>query len=197
MNPKSSGRKILWLALLLVAVGCILWELLPETRETSRLTQLPLKGFGFAGRDVPLTEAEATVFKRAAVLKRLYQVGGDRFVLLAVDSAGDRHAVHDPLYCFRGAGWSVASEVPVGLPGGESKLVRLVNGERSAEALYWMTDGEKRHASVLKAWWQATLRRLGLRPAAQATVLVLLQPLSGGDVHWAETLDRFPELLKL
>lgn len=190
-------RKFLWGALLIAVLGSVILGLLPRTRPASRLAQLPTRGLGFAGRDLPLSEAEATVFQRAAVVKRLYQVGDSRFVLLAVDGEGDRHAIHDPLYCFRGAGWTVTSETATTIPGGQSKIVRLTKGPQTAEALYWITDGEHRHASALKAWWQSATARLSAHPARHTPVLVLLQPVTGSSVDWQELLHRFPELFSI
>ena len=194
---KNNLRKFLWSALITAVLACVVLELLPHTKRASRLTQLPARGLGFAGRDLPLIEAEATVFQRAAVVKRLYQVGDSRFVLLAVDGGGDRHAIHDPLYCFRGAGWAITSETATAIPGGQGKIVRLTKGQQTAEAMYWISDGTQRHASAMKAWWQATKARLSAQPASHAPVLVLLQPVTGSTVNWDEMLSRFSELLSI
>ena len=175
-------RKFLWSLLGAALVGSLILECRPHAQPTSRLTTLPVRGLGFTSRDLPLNEAEATVFRRAGVMKRLYQVGDSQFVLLGVDSATDRHALHDPLYCFRGAGWTIQGEIATPLPQGHGKLVRLWKGQQTAEALYWITDGNQRHASPLQAWWQSTTRRLSLAPTEPAPALVLLQPLAGQTV---------------
>ncbi len=194
---KNRLKKVIWWCLGLAVALCLLVECLPHPKTPSRLAQLPLKGFGYASRDLPLEGAEAAVFQRAVVLKRLYQAGPDRFVLLAVDGEGDRHAIHDPLYCFRGAGWKLSQESYINLPGGRGRIVQLVRGKESAEAMYWITDGQTRHASPLSAWWQSTLRRLPGQHSGGAPVLVVVQPVTGGTLNWQDLLTRVPDLLTL
>lgn len=190
-------QRTLWGVLgLAVALG-LLMDWWPRAEVGSRLDQLPLNGFGIAGRDLPLNPHEAAVFGRTRVLKRLYQAGGERFVLLAVDSGGDRHAVHDPLYCFHGAGWTVIGDATATVPGGQARLVRLTKRSQTAEAMYWFTDGRKRHASALRVWWDHVLGRLGMKSAAARPVLVLLQPLTGQTANWRELPGRFPQLFQL
>jgi hypothetical protein len=191
---KPIFRKLLWGALGIAVVLCLALELLPRQTGPSRLEKLPLKGFGFAGRELPLNEAEKTIFQRAKVVKRLYQAGANQFVLLAVDGGGDRHAIHDPLYCFRGAGWTVVQEVIQPIPGGHGKVIRLTKKQQSAQALFWISDGQSRHASALNAWGQSMRARLGISSAARTPVLVLVQPIIGGTVDWPDLIHRCPEL---
>ncbi len=191
---KPIVRKLLWGALALAVVLCLALELVPRPTGPSRLEKLPLKGFGFAGRELPLNEAEKTIFQRAKVVKRVYQAGANQFVLLAVDGGSDRHAIHDPLYCFRGAGWTVVREQAQPIPGGAGKVIRLAKKQQTAEALFWISDGQSRHASAMSAWGQSMRARLGLASSAQTPVLVLLQPVVGGTVNWADLVHRCPEL---
>lgn len=191
---KRHLRTVLWWMLGIAVVACVVLEMTPRRWVASRLGDLPLMGVGFAGRDLPLTAAETTVFKRALVVKRLYQVGNERFVLLAVDGGGDRHAIHDPLYCFRGAGWTLVGESCLKLAGGQARLARLRKGRETAEAVYWLTDGQHRHTSALTAWGQSAVQRLGLQNPSRRPVLVLLQPVSGTTANWQDLLDQFTAL---
>lgn len=194
---KNPSKKLLWAALLATVLACVILDLRPRGGGPSRLTSLPMKGLGYTGRDLPLNEAETAVFQKAFVLKRLYQIGPNRIVLLAVDGSGDRHAIHDPLYCFRGAGWAVTSEHPFPIPGGNGKILKLAKGSQTAEALCWFTNGENRHDSAGKAWWQSVAARFGSGGARKTPALLLLQPAAGGVVDWREALASFPELFSI
>jgi len=194
---KCSIRIILWCGLAIAVIACIALELIPPEKSESRLAELPLNGFGFAGRDLPLNGAEKDIFQGASVLKRLYQVGNDRVVLLAVDSDLNRHAIHDPLHCFRGSGWSVTGKTGLSLTGGSAEIVRLVKDQETVEALYWITDGRSRYTSPALAWWQSVVRRLHLQKTRQAPVLILLQPAKGTTVDWADVLRGIPDLMDI
>lgn len=189
-------QRTLW-TILALAVGLgILLEARPQSRGASRLEALPLAAFGFVGRDVPLTDTEKSFFRQARVMKRLYQAGASRFVLIAVDGGADRHAIHDPLYCFRGAGWAVAGDSVVPLPGGYGRVLKLRKGTEKAEAMYWFSDGQERHSSAVRLWWQSVLRRVRL-DAGGDSVLVILQPASGFHVDWANLSSSCPALFRL
>lgn len=190
-------HKILWAALAVAVVLSIIAEVRPRTKGGSRLDALPLHGLGFIGRDLPLSAAETTVFHQARVVKRLYQAGGNRFILLAVDGGGDRHAIHDPIYCFRGAGWSVTAKAGVPLLSGQGQMLRLVKGSQTAEAVYWFTDGRHRHSSVIRLWWQSVLRRLGADSSSGEPLLIIMQPVAGSTLNWHEIARSFPQLLDL
>src|SRR5205823_6175223 len=110
-------------------------------------------------RELQLEPAESAIYGKARATKRLYQVGAQRFVIIVIDGTNNRHAVHDPLYCFRGAGWSMKDEEPFPIPGGSAKLLRLTNGRDMREALHWFSDGAQRYSSSMRYWWQTTLRR--------------------------------------
>ena len=189
--------KTLWAVLIAaVALGLAL-ELRPQRPQGSRLGTLPLQGFGLNGRDLPLSESEASFYRQVRVVKRLYQAGDARFTLLAVDGANDRHVLHDPLYCFRGAGWEVTGNSDVPMPGGQGRRVRLAKGTRSVEAMYWFSDGRQRHTSALRLWWQSVVRRVGLQGDAGTPALLLLQPVAGTTVNWHDLPTRFPQLFTL
>ena len=89
-------RRWLWLALCLVMAISLLWELVPRSDATDRLNRLPVSGFHLFSRDIPLNQVEADIYRGANVRKRLYQVGHEKFILIAIDGTHDRHAVHDP-----------------------------------------------------------------------------------------------------
>ncbi len=189
---KTTANNFLWIGLTVAVVLSLAWEFIPLSDASARLEKLPVQGLGFAGRDVPLSETEAAVYKSARVMKRLYQVGKERVVLVAIDGSRDRHAVHDPLYCFHGAGWSVAASRDIAVSGGNAKLLTLKKNDRTAEAMFWFSDGTERHTSALRYWLQTTLRRLSLGRSGEEPLLVILQPLTGTALQWDRLLVRFP-----
>jgi len=196
-TPRRVKRKTplsLWIALIGVMILGAVWEGVRLPDAAGRLKQLPLKGPGFAGRDLPLKEVELKVFGKADVLHRVYVAGGQKFVLTIIDGTNDRHAVHDPLYCFKGAGWTVRSREPRPVAGGQAALLRLGREERDVEALIWFSDGRERHASALRYWWQTTLRRVSLGRSGEEPILIILQPAEGSSLVWERAFAALPAL---
>jgi hypothetical protein len=194
---KRTGRW--WLAggLVLAVVASLLWQFVPLADAGARLEGLPKRGLGFASEDLSLTAVEAGIYGKARVVKRLYQVGRQRCVVVVIDGTRNRHAVHDPTFCFRGAGWTVTGGRRVGVRGGESRLVELSKGPARAEAMYWISDGERRHASVMRYWWQTTLRRVSFGRSGSEPVLVVVQPAEGGVLDWGSVIEKLPGLLEI
>lgn len=173
----------------------LVWELAPLPDASIRLEQLPREGLGFASTEVALSPVEAGVYREARIVKRFYCVGHDRLVIAVIDGSRNRHAVHDPAYCFRGGGWRVAAEHSFALPGGSARQVLLQRGGEQREALYWFTDGALRHYSALRYWWQTAFRRLTFGAGGGEPVLVVVQP--EGAVEWDDLFRRLPDLLTL
>lgn len=193
----AANRRTLWAGLAAaVALGGV-WQFFPLRDASARLGRMPRLGSDFASRDVPLDPYEAALFNNVGTLKRVYQFGKQRFVFLAVDGSADRHAVHDPVYCFRGAGWQVVSQEELPIEGGVVKRMRLHRGERDTEVVSWFSDGVERHASALAYWRQATLRRLTLGRSGEEPVLVILQPLGACRLDWPSILKGFTALLSI
>ena len=178
----------------LTALLTAAWSIYPLRDAGNRLRALPASGFNFSSRDMPLAPDEATVLGEAGVIKRLYQVGDQCFVMTVVDSTKNRHAVHDPAYCYRGAGWTVENRVAYAVPGGAAALLTLGRGSVRQQVMFWMTDDRTRFAQPLRYWWQATLRRVTLGHAGAAPVLVILQPAVAGAFDWHKLTDSFPQL---
>ncbi|MEN9676026.1 MAG: hypothetical protein RIS76_1922 [Verrucomicrobiota bacterium] len=193
----SRSRLLLWVCLGIAVVLAMLWQWLPLPDARGRLSALPASGWRISSRDLPLTDTERSVFGRARVLKRLYQVSGQRVVLIAMDGSQERHAIHDPLYCFRGAGWKVRQSHLLPVPSGNARHLALSKRTVSAEALSWISNGTARHPSPFRYWMQATARRLSLGKSGEEPVLILLQPATGEAVDWTRLLSEFPDLFRL
>jgi hypothetical protein len=192
---KTPAKKILWIALAVALVLSLVWQFAPLTDASVRLDAIPLHGFGFTGRDIPLADAEKSIYSPARVLKRLYQVDRQQVIVIAIDGSRNRHAIHDPTFCFRGAGWTIAASRFIPVAGGEVRLLSLTKDGQTREAMYWLSDGQTRHASALRYWWQTTLRRLTLGHSGDEPILFVLQPAQGNSLEWDLLLSQFPALL--
>lgn len=194
MNSRS--QKILAAGLLVAVVLALVWDRVPLADAQNRVTHVATAGLGFASRELPLNDTEKSIYGAAQVVKRIYRVGREDFVVVIIDGVRNRHAVHDPAYCFRGAGWTIAGERPLNLPGGAGKILSLKKGNETREAGFWFSDGRERHAQVARGWWQAALRRLTLGTSGPAPVLVLVQPVDAGGTTWERLPAQLPALFE-
>ncbi len=190
-------RRWLWLALGTVMAMSLLWELVPRSDATARLNRLPGTGFHLFSRDIPLNKVEEDIYHGANVRKRLYQAGHEKFILLAIDGTHDRHAVHDPTYCFLGGGWKVGADRTLPIPGGVARLLNLTKSDGNVEIMFWISDNHVRHGSAMRAWWQSTLRRLTFGLSGEEPVIFILQPLPGTTVNWDDICVEFPALFEI
>lgn len=187
----------LWIALA-IAIGVgLVWQFYPLPDAAQRFRDLPLYGKNYIGRNLPLVDFEKEYFRNINVLKRLYQVGDQHLFITALDGTTNRHAVHDPLYCFRGAGWELLSEKRVPMPHGDAMLLELKHEDKIQQALYWFSNGQNEYASPLRYWLEATWRRLTLGHSGPEPVLIMVQPLDKQNLDWTALIQGFPELLKL
>jgi hypothetical protein len=193
----ARNRLFLWTLLLLVLALGAAWDRYPLADAAGRLALLPKSGPGFASVSVSLTPQEIDTFGDTNVEKRLYESTSGRLLITAVDGSRDRHAVHDPMYCFRGSGWEPELQETVAVPGGEARWVRLQKHGQEIQALYWFSDGRRRHGSAPHYWWQTTLRRLTLGASGPEPVLVVVQSLGRESPGWRTLFDRFPALQEL
>lgn len=183
---ESTQRKLLWL-FTVVCIGCgTAWSLLPLDSAADRLALVPLAAGGFVGEDVPLNEREMKVLGRVDHLHREYALPAGSVYVTLIDGSRDRHAVHDPRYCFRGAGWTVLSEEKRGLPGGEATWLRAQRDGEVAEAAFWFSDGRKRHASLTVYLGSTILRRVSFGRLGGRPVLVVVQSFAATPMDWAQ-----------
>ncbi|MEI6779586.1 MAG: exosortase-associated EpsI family protein [Verrucomicrobiota bacterium] len=191
-------RHWLWVGLGVMMLFSLLWSLVPSGLATGRLRSLPLKGFGFVGRDLPFNQTEQQIYHEAEAIKRLYQTRGQGFILTAIDGTRDRHAVHDPLYCFRGDGWQVVRQQTLAVPGGRANLVTLTRSGRQTEAVFWFTNGRERQDSAWRGWWLGLRRRLTFgQSGSHDPALVLLQPANNEAPVWTSVFAQCPFLFEI
>ncbi|MDP1835577.1 MAG: exosortase-associated EpsI family protein [Chlamydiales bacterium] len=189
---------LLWSGLTLAVILGLLWQFIPLQDASKRIDELPLYGPSFVGRNIPLSPWEQGFFKNVNVLKRVYRVGGQDLFISALDGTNNRHAVHDPLYCFRGSGWEVVEQKSLPLAdGGSVAFVKLRKGKEEQDAMYWFSNGKEHYDAPLKYWWQATLRRLSLGASSQEPILIVIQPIDKSTLDWKQLVNLFPQLLTL
>jgi hypothetical protein len=186
--------KLLWLAFaILVPIG-LLWQYYPLTDASSRIDRFPRRSAWVESHDLPLTDGEKAIFSGVTIIKRLVLAGDDRAVVTVIDGTENRHAVHDPVFCFRGAGWEVTDQETVALSNGKARLVHLRQGPDKAEALYWFSDGARQFERPMLYWWKTSLRRLTFGASGMEPVLVILTSAGEPLVNWPRLLKEWPEL---
>lgn len=193
-------NKTLFLALtLIVAISLgLLWQFYPLTDAKSRLQALPLEGASFVGYDVPLNDFEDKNFHNVNLIKRVYRINHENYMVTVLDGTHNRHAVHDPYYCFTGSGWGIVSKNGYDFGKGVGEELQLSRGSKSRAALFWFSDGKKIFNSPLEYWWKATLRRITLGKSGEEPVLIMIQPLdSVPKVDWSKVVPLISPLTKL
>ena len=128
------------------------------------ITIIYFRGPDFKGYNISLTPMEKEIFHDVNMIKRIYEIGKEKSFIYALDGTHNRHAVHDPTYCFRGSGWEIVSQDYYPIPGGNALLFKLYKQDtnQKKEALLWFSDGTHHYASPLRYWLETALRRLTL-----------------------------------
>ena len=194
MNRSS---KLLWIAFaILVPLGMV-WQFFPLKDASARLDTFPMTSAKVDSKDFPLTTSELAIYGNVKVVKRIAQIGLNRAFVTVIDGTKNRHAVHDPVYCFRGAGWVVTSQEDVPMGKGVARLVHLHQNNDTAEALYWFSDGNTQFSRPLDYWWKTALRRLTFGRSGSEPVLVVLSSVDGVLPDWHAVLKDWPELQQL
>lgn len=194
---KNVGPWALGAATVVALLIICLWEFAPLDDASTRIKALPKSGLQFASRDVSLVDTERDIYGAANVIKRICQVGPHQFVLLVVDGSRNRHAVHDPLYCFKGSGWEAGKVNDLPLRGGMGREVLLTKGKERAEVVFWFSDGVNRHGSAMKYWMQTALRRLSFGKSGPEPVLVMLWAVGPQSPDWADVFEHFSAVFEL
>lgn len=201
IEHESSGirwrRRALGVGVALAVIMGALWGFYPLADARARLDRVPARGARFESADLPLSEMERTVFSRVSLLHRRYVLDGRPFYLTVIDGTRDRHVVHDPRYCFQGAGWQVTNEKKLPLAQGHATWLTTTQAGEEAQVVYWFTDGVHRHSSAPKYWWQTTLRRMTLGRAGAEPLLVVLQSSGAAQPNWTSAVNDVIAILQL
>ena len=193
----SLAQRLLWTAFVLTLGLGILFDICAVPEGRSRVNIIPPSGLGFKSHEMTLSPSELSIYKKADVIKRCYQLGSDRFILIAIDGSKNRHAVHDPVYCLQGAGWHIQEKKELPIQGGHAMLLKLKKQGQYRQTVYWFSNGTTRSTSVVWFWFHATLRRLSLGHYCKEPILIMLQSYEGNRPYWSEILDKFGLLLDI
>lgn len=163
--------------LLLAVAGGLLWPRLPVLGDTHSIDLIPLSGRGFMSREIPLAPFEIKQLGAARGIKRMVQSGEGAWVLAVTDGSLNRQAVHDPAYCFVGAGWKLLGRKSVPFVGGSASLLHLEKDGRSMDALVWFAaPGILPFDSMPEYWLRSTLRRISRGLSGPEPLLFILRP---------------------
>ena len=164
--------------------------------QSSTSMMIPLKGFGFYGEDIPLDKREQTFYRNNKVIKRWYQADNIGFLLINIDGTTDQDALHDPAFCLEAAGWKVAEEKRITLPGGTATQVIAHRGQEQRQITWWFNDGTQRHSSLMSLQVQALAYRFGLRDSIRPSLTIIQDPPHGSnDIE--DILYQIPALTSL
>lgn len=191
---RTTAEISLWVALGFLAILAVAWRMVPLSDAAERVRSLPLEGLTFRGQDVPLDAVETNHFAGVTLLKREYQAGPHRIALLVVDGTRNRHAVHDPAYCFRGGGWEAVSSSEIPMLGGRATRQVFRRGNESRDLVFWFSDGKSRYGSLLRHAWESALRRITFGRSGEAPVLISLQASGNPSPDWDVVLQAIPPL---
>ena len=180
------NRRLLWIVLIVVAVITLVWPLIPVPTAAMRLATIPTSGADFQAMPLDMSEVDKAFLGDAGAVQYLIALrGGGRLVLTVIDGTRNRHAVHDPSYCFSGAGWQVRERHAVKVPSGEGTWVSLAKDNQRAEALWFFDDGHGQFTSPIEYWYKTSARRVTLGASGNEPVLVSLRSLPDQSVDWA------------
>ena len=193
LNPiPAMKHKFLWGALILTLIVTLIWPMIPIPSAANRLASIPLSGPDFKARPLELTPGDRAFLGQAQGVQFLVEMrGGGSLVLTIIDGSNNRHAVHDPGYCFAGAGWKTLTQQAVKVPSGDATWVVLSKDNKKSEALWFFDDGQHQFTSPIEYWLKTSARRATLGRSGAEPVLVSLRSLPDTPVRW----DRVRQIL--
>ena len=169
-----------WVLLVFVAIVALLWPTVPLKDSSHRLAKLPKFGPGFVTKELELSDADRKQLGKATAVQRLVITDdGSRMILNVIDGTHNRHAVHDPSYCFAGAGWKIEYTEKIDLSHGEGIFLHMRKGNQQSGALCFFDDGKRQFPSAISYWMRTSLRRLTLGASGDEPILVLIRSLPG------------------
>jgi hypothetical protein len=169
-----------WILLGVVTIVALFWPSVELKDASARLAALPEEGSGFVSKELNSSETERKQLGGALAIRRLIITDdGSRVILNIIDGTHNRHAVHDPAYCFAGAGWQIERAEKIELSRGEALFFNMRRGEQECGALCFFDDGKRQFSSAPSYWLRSSLRRLTLGLSGEEPILVLIRSFPG------------------
>lgn len=183
---KTKTKKILmYVAAAFAVLVTLIWPMLPMAAGQDRLSTIPLHGPDFESREIKLKEHEIRFLDGAQAIQRIVKPrGGPTLSMSVIDGSGNRHAVHDPSYCFAGGGWQIAQQSEVALSSGKALLMTLKKDGEFMEAMWFFDDTHQQFTSSVTYWMRASLRRATRGLSGPEPVLVMFRAEPGVRVDW-------------
>jgi len=189
-------RKLLWAVLVILVILTFIWPMIPLPNAERRLKNLPTQGNCFRAKTLDLDQADVDFLGKATAIQQLVAVrGGGTMIMTVIDGTNDRHAVHDPSYCFSGAGWKITQKKTVFTSKGEAVLAIMAKGDQTAQAMWFFDDGKRQFASPLDFWLRTSSRRITIGLSGDEPILVMFRSLPGASIDWHLVQEKvLPEL---
>lgn len=175
MSPKQTI--LLFSVMLIFVLSALFIRFADKGEAVSRIDAFPREGTGFSSREIELSDFERDMLGAATAYKAVYSWKGGLYAVTIIDGSKNRQAVHDPRYCFRGAGWAIVSYNKTPIKGGHAEHLWLEKSGVKSEALFFYSDGNSAFASSLRYWMTATWRRWMFFRDINEPILVMIQPV--------------------
>lgn len=192
MRTRNRLLAVLLIGVVLISMG---WDHLPMDVGESVMERIPQDGWEMRSREVPLSDLEKKWLAGAEGVKRLYEIDGHYWLLAVTDGSRNRQVVHDPEYCFRGAGWKIEGRERLPLGRGWAEKLALSRDAERMDVLYWFSDGGPPFVSMIEYWGWTTLRRLTRGASGSEPLLFLLRPVNSSMSAAGDPISVAPILL--
>ncbi len=183
-------KHFLWLSFGISVALTLIWPNIPLKSASARLHAVPSHGPDFRTRQVDISPADRRLLGEAEATQYLVTTkSGSRLLLTLIDGTNNRHAVHDPTYCFVGNGWEIKRRETVTTPLGQAAWISLQNHQRQSDVMWFFDNGKKQFESPVEYWFQSALRRLSLGKSGDEAILVSLRSLPNEPVDWTRVRE--------
>ena len=187
---KKQNKSIFFISLIAALVTVIVWDSFDLESATVRLESLSHQGIGYKSQAVELLDSEKEIFGQLDFNRRFYHTNNGSFIVTLIDGTKDRHAVHDPMYCFTGAGWE-HSEIK---NKASYKHIRLTKNKSSIEVIYYFSNSNEIYSTKQRYLFDCSLRRLSLGWSGKEPILVVIQSIENQSLNWHDIIKVLPEL---
>jgi hypothetical protein len=193
----ANGKVLQWLIVLFVVAATFAFKVNATGQSQDALSDIPISGYGFDGRVLAFSEAERTFLGGAEAIKHEYSQANFRLVVVVVDGSNNRHAVHDPMFCLRGAGFEITNQTAFPIINGHGELISLAKGAAKQKVAFWFSNGEQRYTAFSRYLFESAVNRLTLGTIGTQPRMVTVYSVGERIPNWSSVLDRFPVLMDI